>query len=362
MPFNTIPELLDDIRAGRMVVILDSEDRENEGDLIMAAQKVRPKDVNFMLREARGLLCLALSEERTQQLGLRPMVGNNTSRYHTNFTVSIEAASGVSTGISAYDRAHTILTAVQADARPKDLSQPGHVFPLTMRPGGVLARPGHTEAGSDLSRLAGLEPAAVLIEILHENGSMARRPDLEIFARKHGLKMGSIAELIRYRLQNECVIVQVHEETLSTEFGPFRLLIWRDTIRNGLHCALVHGVVDDTAPVLTYIHRSCIFSELFHLKQSIKEPFFTSVLGHMAAEESSVLLLLSGEETTDSLLARFKAVRDAQATPARLWCQYQYGLCAQMLNKLGVRTLRMLGGSDMAMGLGALGLEVIKSA
>jgi len=203
MTFNTIPDILADIRAGRMVVIVDDEDRENEGDLIMAAQMVRPEDINFMVRQACGLLCLTLTEQRTRQLGLRPMVSDNTSPYRTNFTISIEAAEGVTTGISAHDRARTIQVAVKADARPQDLSQPGHIFPLTAQPGGVLKRAGHTEAGCDLAALAGLEPAAVLIEVLHEDGSMARRPELEVFAKKHGLKIGSIADLIRYRLETE---------------------------------------------------------------------------------------------------------------------------------------------------------------
>ncbi len=203
MSFNTIPEILEDIRAGRMVVILDDEDRENEGDLIMAAQMVRPEDINFMVREARGLVCLTLNEQRTRLLGLKPMVIDNTSPYQTNFTVSIEAAEGVTTGISAHDRARTIQVAVKSDAKPQDLSQPGHIFPLTAQPGGVLTRAGHTEAGCDLAALAGLEPSAVLIEILHEDGSMARRPELEVFAKKHGLKIGTIADLIRYRLETE---------------------------------------------------------------------------------------------------------------------------------------------------------------
>ncbi len=188
MAFATIAEIIDDIRAGRMVVILDDEDRENEGDLVMAAQKVRAEDVNFMVREARGLVCLSLTAARCTQLGLKPMVLDNTSPHHTNFTVSIEAAEGVTTGISAHDRAHTIRTAVAPDARPAHLSQPGHIFPLTAQPGGVLVRAGHTEAASDLAALAGLEPAGVLVEILAEDGTMARRPELEVFAAKHGLE------------------------------------------------------------------------------------------------------------------------------------------------------------------------------
>ena len=203
MNFAPIPELLEEIRAGRMVVVVDDEDRENEGDLIMAAELVRPADINFMVTHARGLVCLSLTRERCAQLGLAPMVQSNTAQFHTNFTVSIEAAEGVTTGISAYDRAHTIRTAVRPDARPADLSQPGHIFPLAAQPGGVLTRAGHTEAASDLPLLAGLEPAGVLVEVMNADGIMARRPKLEVFAREHGLKMGSIADLIAWRLATE---------------------------------------------------------------------------------------------------------------------------------------------------------------
>jgi len=206
---NTIPELLEDIRAGRMIVLMDDEDRENEGDLVMAASKVRPEDINFMARFGRGLICLPLTRERCQQLRLPLMVGENQARYATNFTVSIEAAEGITTGISAYDRAHTIRTAVRPDAGPEDVSQPGHVFPLMAQPGGVLARAGHTEASVDLALMAGLEPAAVLVEILNEDGSMARRPELERFAREHGLKIGTIADLIHYRMETEKTVEHI---------------------------------------------------------------------------------------------------------------------------------------------------------
>ncbi|HAI93904.1 MAG TPA: 3,4-dihydroxy-2-butanone-4-phosphate synthase, partial [Xanthomonadaceae bacterium] len=196
MSFATIPELLEDIRAGRMIVMVDDEDRENEGDLIMAAELVKAGDINFMVTHGRGLVCLPMSTARCAQLGLAPMVQANTAQFHTNFTVSIEAAEGVTTGISAADRAHTIRTAVKPNAKPEDLSRPGHIFPLIAQPGGVLTRAGHTEAATDLAELAGLEPAGVLVEILNEDGTMARRPQLEVFAREHGLKIGSIADLI----------------------------------------------------------------------------------------------------------------------------------------------------------------------
>jgi 3,4-dihydroxy 2-butanone 4-phosphate synthase / GTP cyclohydrolase II len=361
MAFNTIPEILEELRAGRMVVILDDEDRENEGDIVMAAQMVRPEDVNFMVREARGLLCLTLTEQRTRQLGLRPMVSDNTSPYHTNFTVSIEAAEGVTTGISAHDRARTIQVAVKSDARPQDLSQPGHIFPLTAQPGGVLTRAGHTEAGCDLAALAGLEPAAVLIEILHEDGSMARRPELELFAQKHGLKIGTIAELIRHRLETEKTIQRAHEEDVETEFGPFRLVAYRDAIRHGLHYALVRGAVDDGAPVLTRVHVRNTLSDVLHLTREDLGLTVTSALRRIADEGRGVLLVLSGEDTPDALLGRLKrqpvalAPEDAQQQEWR-----QLGLGAQILTDLGVHKLRVLGTPRKLVGLAGFDLEVVE--
>ena len=361
MSFNTIPEILDDIRAGRMVVILDDEDRENEGDIVMAAQMVRPEDVNFMVREARGLLCLTLTEQRTRQLGLKPMVSDNTSPYHTNFTVSIEAAEGVTTGISAHDRARTIQVAVKSDAKPQDLSQPGHVFPLTAQPGGVLTRAGHTEAGCDLAALAGLEPASVLIEILHEDGSMARRPELEVFAKKHGLKIGTIADLIRYRLETEKTVERVHEEEVQTEFGPFRLVAYRDAIRRGLHFALVRGTVDDGAPVLSRVHVRNTLSDVLHLTRDDLGLTVTAALRRIADEDRGVLLVLSGEDTAEALLARLKgqpaaiSAEDAQHNQWR-----QLGLGAQIMADLGVHRLRVIGTPRKLVGLGGFGLEVVE--
>jgi 3,4-dihydroxy 2-butanone 4-phosphate synthase / GTP cyclohydrolase II len=361
MSFNTIPEILEDIRAGRMVVMLDDEGRENEGDLIMAAEKVRAEDVNFMVREARGLLCLTLTGERTRQLGLRPMVSDNTSAYHTNFTVSIEAAVGVTTGISAHDRARTIQTAVRSDATARDLTQPGHVFPLTAQPGGVLTRAGHTEAGCDLASLAGLEPAAVLIEILHEDGSMARRPDLEIFAARHGLKIGSIADLIRHRLRTEKTIERVHEEAVQTDFGAFRLVAWRDLIGRALHFALVRGTVDDGAPVLARVHVRDTLSDVLHLQREDLGLTVTSAMRRIADEDRGVLLVLCSEESPDGLLERLG--RQVAAQPAvdvqqQEW--RQLGLGAQILADLGVHRLRVLGTPRKLVGLGGFGLEVVE--
>lgn len=238
-PFNTPAELIEALKAGRMVILMDDEDRENEGDLVMAADAVRAEDINFMARFGRGLICLTLTQEKCRSLRLPLMVNDNTSPFSTNFTVSIEAAEGVTTGISAHDRAKTVQAAVKPDARPEDLIQPGHIFPLMAQPGGVLTRAGHTEAGCDLARLAGRTPAAVIVEILNEDGTMARRPDLERFAKTHDLKIGTIADLIRYRLDNEHSVERVAETQVDTEFGSFHLVTYQDTVDNTIHLALV---------------------------------------------------------------------------------------------------------------------------
>ncbi|HET7162249.1 MAG TPA: 3,4-dihydroxy-2-butanone-4-phosphate synthase [Rhodanobacteraceae bacterium] len=363
MSFSPIPELLAEIAAGRMVVMLDDEDRENEGDLIMAADKVRAEDVNFMAREGRGLICLALDQARCRRLGLQPMVRDNGSVYHTNFTVSIEAASGVTTGISAHDRARTIQVAVAPDAKADDLVQPGHVFPLEAQPGGVLTRAGHTEAAVDLAALAGCTPAGALVEILREDGSMARRPDLETFAAKHGLKVGSIADLIRHRLATEKTIERVHDSDVETEFGAFRLIAWRDRLRGDLHFALVRGVVEGDAPVLTRVHVRNTLSDVLHLERDDLGMTMTAALRRVAAEGRGVVVVLTSEEDVHGLLARLN--REAASAPAtgraaaqREW--RQLGLGAQILADLGVHRLRVLGTPRKLVGLSGFDLEVVE--
>ena len=254
MNLNTIDELLADMRAGKMVVLMDDEDRENEGDLIIAAEHVRAEDINFMAHYGRGLICLTLTRERCRQLRLPLMVSDTNVDHRTNFTVSIEAAEGVTTGISAHDRAHTIRTAVRRDARAEDLRQPGHIFPLMAQPGGVLTRAGHTEAGCDLTRLAGLEPAAAIVEILNDDGTMARRPDLEKFAQRHHLKMGTIADLIRYRLDKERSVERIAEQVIATEFGAFRMFCYEDHVNRTVHLALVAGDLEDKRVPLVRVH------------------------------------------------------------------------------------------------------------
>lgn len=365
MSFATIPELLEEIRNGRMVVIVDDEDRENEGDLIMAAEMVKPSDINFMVTHARGLVCLSLTRERCRQLGLPPMVQDNTSQHHTNFTVSIEAAEGVTTGISAYDRAHTIRTAVRPDVKPQDLSQPGHIFPLTSQPGGVLNRSGHTEAASDLALLAGLEPAGVLVEILNADGSMARRPQLEEFAREHGLKIGSIEELIRYRLSTEHTVERVDVRDIETEHGPFKLHTYRDRLSHGLHFALLRGQADATVPTLVRVHMQNPLADALHWRRADFGPAVGEVLAAIAREGRGALVLLSESCTAESMLERIRAEAGQHETEAArsggaLAEWRRNGAGAQILADLGLGKLRVLGTPRRQVGLAGYGLDVVE--
>src|SRR3954452_18251719 len=262
---NSVEEILDELRAGRMVVVMDDEDRENEGDLLMPASLVRPEDITFMARFGRGLICLTLTRERCRQLRLPLMVSETDRERRTNFTLSIEAAQGVTTGISAYDRAHTVRTAVAPNASPEDLRQPGHIFPIMAQPGGVLTRAGHTEAGCDLARLAGFEPAAVIVEIMNDDGSMARRPELEAFAALHQLKIGTIADLIRYRLRQERSVERIAEQSVETEFGPFKLLAYEDRVHREVHLALVRGSIEKSSAPLVRVHPIDTLADLIGL-------------------------------------------------------------------------------------------------
>ena len=369
MSFAPIPELLDEIRAGRMVVIVDDEDRENEGDLIMAAELVRPGDINFMVTHARGLVCLSLTRERCRQLGLPPMVRDNTSSHGTNFTVSIEAAEGVTTGISAYDRAHTIRTAVRPDAHPADLSQPGHIFPLMAQPGGVLSRAGHTEAASDLALLAGFEPAGVLVEILNADGTMARRPELEAFAREHGLKVGSIEDLIRHRLATEHTIERVDVREIDTEHGPFRLHSYRDRLSRTLHFALLLGEADAAAPTLVRVHMQNPLADALHWRRADFGPAVGDVLAAIAREGRGALVLLGEAQDTDALLARIRdpghghgdhAHSEPVTRGGALAEWRRNGAGAQILADLGLGKLRVLGTPRKQIGLAGFGLEVVE--
>ncbi|MGQ0587091.1 MAG: 3,4-dihydroxy-2-butanone-4-phosphate synthase, partial [Gammaproteobacteria bacterium] len=344
-------DIVADLKAGKMVVIMDDEDRENEGDLVMAASLVRPEDINFMARYGRGLICLTLTAERCRQLRLPPMVAYGDDKHRTAFTVSIEAAEGVTTGISAFDRAHTVRTAVKPTARADDLVQPGHVFPLMAQPGGVLTRAGHTEAGCDLARLAGLEPAAVIVEILNEDGTMARRGDLERFAREHDLRIGTIADLIRYRLQNEHTIERVAETRLSTEFGEFRLVTYQDSIDNTVHLAMVKGEIDAKAPTLVRVHLRNTLSDVL----GAEHPQFGWPLRralHRIGTEGGIVVLLRKPETPKSLVKQIVALEEPpraedphdndEHASEEGQVRRTYGLGAQSRSVLGVRLLRVL--------------------
>ncbi len=357
MSFNTIPELLDDLRAGKMVVVLDDEDRENEGDLIMAASCVRPDDINFMARHARGLICLALTQERCKRLQLGPMTARNGTRMGTAFTVSIEAASGVTTGISAYDRAHTIRTAVAAQARADDLVQPGHVFPLAAQPGGVLARAGHTEAAVDLACLAGHEPAGVLVEIMSDDGHMARRPQLELFAAQHGLKIGSIADLIRYRLGNEKTVERVAEQLVRTAVGEFSLIVYRDTLTHELHHALIQGVIDSDSPTLVRVHNKNIWSDLLGIERGDFGLSLRDAMTTIAQAPSGVVIVLGDRSDPSSQLRRLLG-EPPESTPAQPW--RTTGIGAQILADLGARKIIVLGTARPYFGLAGYGVEVIE--
>jgi len=359
---NTIPELLDELRAGRMIVMMDDEERENEGDLVMAASKVRPQDINFMARFGRGLICLPLTRERCKQLQLPLMVNENQARFATNFTVSIEAAEGITTGISAYDRAHTIRTAVKPDAEFGDLSQPGHIFPLMAQPGGVLARAGHTEASVDLSMLAGLEPAAVLVEILNEDGSMARRPELVSFAREHGLKIGTIADLIHYRMETEKSVEHISSHEVTTDFGAFTLHTYRDMIEDRLHLALMRGTVDPESAFLVRVHVQNLLSDVLSIQRSDFGMPLRAALARIDAEGSGLVLVLGGNKEDAEILRQIQQkpapVIEASGDNQRSRELRTYGIGAQIIADLGIRKMKVMSAPWKLLGLAGFGLEV----
>ena len=365
MSFDSINELIAEFRNGNMVVLVDDEDRENEGDLVMPAAHATPEAINFMARYGRGLICLPMTRERCDAIGLKLMVGDNREAQRTQFTVSIDAARGVTTGISAADRATTILTAVRPDATPADFVQPGHVFPLMSEPGGVLTRAGHTEAGCDLARLAGLEPAAVLVEILNEDGTMARRPDLERFAETHRLKLGTIADLIKYRMLNEKTVERVGDCRLPTEFGDFRLVAFRARTDDRIHYALVAGEIDPGVPTLIRVH---LRDSLYDLTGSRRRDAGWPVgdaLRRVAEEGCGIVVVLRPPEPTNEVIARIDSYRredEGEALP-----QHDsgtdlrtLGLGAQILADLGVRKMRVLSAPKRLHAISGFGLEVIE--
>jgi 3,4-dihydroxy 2-butanone 4-phosphate synthase/GTP cyclohydrolase II len=357
--FNTIDEILEDIRAGKMAVIMDDEDRENEGDLIMAAACARAEDVNFMARYGRGLICLTLTRDRCRQLRLPLMVSDTDRLQRTNFTVSIEAAEGVTTGISAHDRAHTIKTAVAPRATPEDLRQPGHVFPLMAQPGGVLTRAGHTEAGCDLARLAGFEAAAVIVEILNEDGTMARRADLEQFASRHGLKIGTIADLIRYRLRNERSVERIYDEPVETEYGAFRLCCYEDHVNKNVHIALVKGDLSGGLPPLVRVHIRDTLRDVVGVRSDSLGWPLRAAMCRVAREDSGVIVILRPEQSPREFMDSVRQLETKPAgRPAGATVIRTYGIGAQILKDLGLKRMRVLSAPKQLQGLSAFDLEV----
>ncbi len=364
MALNTSAEIIEDIRQGKMVILMDDEDRENEGDLIIAAEKVRSEDINFMATHARGLICLTLTREHCEHLKLPLMVQNNQAQFSTHFTVSIEAASGVTTGISAADRAHTVRTAVAPDVQPEDIVQPGHIFPLMAQPGGVLIRAGHTEAGCDLARLSGCTPAAVIVEIMNDDGTMARRPDLEKFAEKHDLKIGTIADLIHYRTLNEHTVERAGSYQLPTEYGVFEVTCYKDTTKGATHLAMVMGKPSDE-PTLVRVHMTEPLRDVIGLCNK-DEPKWTlrSSLKRVAEEGSGVVVLLGDSDPYD-LNASLEAY--LHKTPLKrtintdgAGAYLTIGTGSQILRDQGVSKMRLLSAPTKFNALSGFDLEIVE--
>jgi 3,4-dihydroxy 2-butanone 4-phosphate synthase/GTP cyclohydrolase II len=360
MKLNSIEEIIEDFRQGKMVIIMDDEDRENEGDLVMAANRVSPDDINFMARFGRGLICLTLTQERCQQLKLPLMVGSTGDLHGTNFTVSIEAAEGVTTGISAADRATTIQAAVKENAGPNDIVQPGHIFPLMAQPGGVLVRAGHTEAGCDLARLAGHEPSAVIVEILNEDGTMARRPDLENFAKEHNLKIGTIEELISYKIKNEKTVERVAESDFATEYGSFRLHAYQNSLDGSLHFALVHGKINSDEPVLVRVHVENTLIDLLGSTHAKGWPL-RSALKQVAQSECGVVVIIRQPEENNAIINWMlrHPTSESEAVEQKPDLRKD-GVGAQMLMDLGVRKMRLMSAPKIYHGLAGFNLEVVE--
>lgn len=359
VPVSSVEEIVQEMRAGRMVILVDEEDRENEGDLVLAADHVTPEAINFMARFGRGLICLTLTRERCERLQLPPMVARNGTKMGTAFTVSIEAAEGVTTGISAADRARTVQAAVARDAQARDLVQPGHIFPLQAVDGGVLMRAGHTEAGCDLAAMAGATPAAVICEIMKDDGTMARLPDLQLFAAEHGLKIGTIADLIGYRSRTESLVEKVGSRPLMTAYGEFIAHAWRDKPSQGLHLALVKGAwqPDDEVPVR--VHEPLSVLDALELGRPMHSWSLDASLKHIAAAGRGVAVLLNCGESAEALLEQFEGTARASQAPERGRMDLRtYGVGAQILRECGVTRMNLMGTPRRMPSMAGYGLEV----
>ncbi|MGA8259466.1 MAG: 3,4-dihydroxy-2-butanone-4-phosphate synthase [Arenicellales bacterium] len=364
MSLASIPEVLEDFKRGKMVIITDDENRENEGDLLIAAEKVTAEAINFMATNARGLICLTLTPERCRQLGLELMVGKNASRFSTNFTVSIEAARGVTTGISAADRARTVHAAVNASAKPSDLISPGHIFPLMAQPGGVLSRAGHTEAGVDLARLAGFEPSSVICEILREDGSMARMEDLTAFAKIHGVKISSVAALIRYRMEQEPTVSRVAEAFTDVRGHRLKVVAYQDVVEDITHLALVKGDIRPDEPTLVRVHVESGVYDVFRTLEGAESWAVGEAVERVCREGSGVVVIVRYPEDSGEIVKRIQHAHAEDKNIEFPWREAgqdlrMLGVGGQILADLGVRKVRVLGNPRRLYGVSGFGLEIV---
>ncbi|MGJ8686586.1 MAG: bifunctional 3,4-dihydroxy-2-butanone-4-phosphate synthase/GTP cyclohydrolase II [Spongiibacteraceae bacterium] len=366
MALSTVEELIQDIRLGKMVILMDDEDRENEGDLVMAAECVKPQDINFMATHGRGLICMPMNRERCEQLNLPLMVDRNACGFGTKFTVSIEAASGVTTGISAADRAQTVRVAAARNATATDIVQPGHIFPLMAEPGGVLNRAGHTEAACDLARLAGFEQTGVICEIMKEDGTMARRADLEIFAELHDLKIGTIADLIHYQVLNERTVEKISSDTIATDFGEFTLHSYRDLVSGNVHFAVQKGEIDADQPCLSRVHLGSSVRDLLQAQSDGKTTGWN--MHHCLsaiAKHGGVVVLLANPQGPEDILAELDIARGLKSPQQGDSPQYQdtyfnIGLGSQILRDVGAGKLRLMGAPFKYNAISGFDLEVVE--